>query len=136
MVGGEGLYLSKNNSHLRPGGTIKRPIVSSYFLDRLSHQCVKMLGGTVMSSPSKTTVWMPMYWGDYLRDTGHLTTTEHGAKIGHYWVTGKPLPDDDKRLANIPRWEQRSGAECGKQSATSLPFPMAFGGTSVSTQSY
>ena len=57
---------------------------------------------------------MPLYWGDYLRDTGHLSAAEHGAYlllIGHYWTTGKPLPDSDVLLARIARmspeeWEQ------------------------------
>ena len=43
--------------------------------------------------------WMPMYWGDYARDTGHLNAAGHGAYlmlIKHYWCTGKPLPDDDE----------------------------------------
>jgi len=55
---------------------------------------------------AKPTAWMPMYWGDYLRDTGHLTTGQHGAYlllIAHYWVTGKALPDDDARLSKIVR---------------------------------
>jgi uncharacterized protein YdaU (DUF1376 family) len=46
---------------------------------------------------------MPLYVGDYRRDTAHLTTLEHGAYlllIMHYWETG-PLPDDDRRLAQI-----------------------------------
>lgn len=50
--------------------------------------------------------WMPMFWGDYLRDTGHLSTTEHGAYllfIGHYWSSGGPLPDDDAQLARIAK---------------------------------
>jgi uncharacterized protein YdaU (DUF1376 family) len=49
--------------------------------------------------------WMPWYVGDYLRDTAHLTTLEHGAYlllIAHYWERG-PLPDDDNQLATITR---------------------------------
>lgn len=50
--------------------------------------------------------WMPMFWGDYHRDTGHLNATQHGfylLLIGHYWSTGKPLPDDDAQLWRIAR---------------------------------
>ena len=50
--------------------------------------------------------YMPLYWGDYHRDTGHLTTAEHGAYLlllGHYWCTGKPLPDRDDALARVVR---------------------------------
>ena len=49
--------------------------------------------------------WMAFYWGNYLADTGHLSTVQHGAYlllIGHYWVHGG-LPDDDRQLANITR---------------------------------
>lgn len=52
------------------------------------------------------TAWMPMYWGDYLRDTQHLSTMEHGAYlllIAHYWNTQEALPDDDERLRRITR---------------------------------
>lgn len=48
--------------------------------------------------------WMPMYWGDYARDTGHLNNAAHGAYlmlIKHYWCTGTPLRDDDKELWRI-----------------------------------
>lgn len=55
---------------------------------------------------SRPDTWMPLYWGDYLRDTGHLSTAHHGAyllMIGHYWSTGEPLPDDDSLLWRIVR---------------------------------
>lgn len=53
--------------------------------------------------------WMPMFWGDYLKDTTHLSTAEHGAYlllIAHYWVTRSPLPSDDERLRRIARMEK------------------------------
>ena len=48
---------------------------------------------------------MPLYVGDYLGDTGHLTTTQHGAYLllmMHYWRKGE-LPDDDKQLSKITK---------------------------------
>jgi uncharacterized protein YdaU (DUF1376 family) len=51
-----------------------------------------------MSSP-----WMPLYVGDYLRDTRRLTTLQHGIYmllIMDYWSVGS-LPDDDSQLAQI-----------------------------------
>jgi uncharacterized protein YdaU (DUF1376 family) len=53
---------------------------------------------------------MPIYWGDYLRDTAHLSTAEHGAYmllLAHYWTTGKPIPSDDERLRRITRMDKR-----------------------------
>ena len=49
--------------------------------------------------------WMPLYVGDYLADTGHLTTEEHGAYfllIMHYWVN-ESLPQESKSLAVLAR---------------------------------
>jgi uncharacterized protein YdaU (DUF1376 family) len=47
---------------------------------------------------------MQLYVADYLADTMHLTTEEHGAYlllIFNYWQTGKPIPVS--RLARITR---------------------------------
>jgi uncharacterized protein YdaU (DUF1376 family) len=48
---------------------------------------------------------MPMYWGDYLADTAHFTTTEHGAYlllIGYYWTNGG-LPQDENAIRRIAK---------------------------------
>ena len=48
--------------------------------------------------------YIQLYVSDYLADTAHLTTEEHGAYlllIFNYWQTGKPLRAD--RLASIAR---------------------------------
>ncbi|MGP9834233.1 YdaU family protein [Marinobacter sp. NSM] len=48
--------------------------------------------------------YIQLYTADYLADTMHLTTEEHGAYlllIFNYWQTGKPIPK--KRLQKIAR---------------------------------
>lgn len=47
--------------------------------------------------------FMPFYWGDYWRDTAHLSDSEHVSYlrlISHYWQHGS-LPPIDDRLARI-----------------------------------
>lgn len=59
-----------------------------------------------------TRPWMPLYVADYLADTGHLGTLEHGAYlllIMHYWQNGK-LPTDDAQLARICRMSKSGWA--------------------------
>jgi len=50
-----------------------------------------------------TTAYMPLWVGDYLADTQHLTTTEHGIYlllIMHYWRNG-PIPTDKRKCMRI-----------------------------------
>ena len=61
-----------------------------------------------------STPYMPLFVGDYLADTAHLSTLEHGAYmllIMSYWQTGKPLPATSDRRANVARMSNERWAE-------------------------
>lgn len=67
-----------------------------------------------MAKSAKADLWMPLYIGDYLRDTMHLTTLEHGAYmllIMHYWISG-PIRDHAKVLASITRLSSEDWEDC------------------------
>ena len=50
--------------------------------------------------------YIPLYVADYLADTSHLSTVEHGAYlllIMNYWQRGNGLPANDLQLSRIAR---------------------------------
>ena len=59
--------------------------------------------GSPPQAASASTLWMPLYIGDYLRDTRRLSLAEHGAYIlllMEIWTHGQ-IANDDNRIARI-----------------------------------
>jgi len=57
----------------------------------------------------RSDAYLPFYIGDYLRDTGHLSTEQHGAYLlllMACWTHGR-LPDNDRQLAAIAKASQK-----------------------------
>lgn len=55
---------------------------------------------------AQSDIWFPLYIGDYMADTLHLSTVEHGAYfliLCAYYKNHGPLPDDDQILSKIAR---------------------------------
>jgi len=54
----------------------------------------------------KVDIWMPIYIGDYLRDTQELDGPEHGAYfllLMHYWQKKGVIGDNVERLSKVAR---------------------------------
>lgn len=69
-----------------------------------------------------TDTWMPLYIGDYLRDTAHLSGAEHGAYLlllMHAWTHDGGLPTDPEKLRRIARMD---GDEWDAAGSSVTPF--------------
>jgi uncharacterized protein YdaU (DUF1376 family) len=59
----------------------------------------------------KVDIWMPIYIGDYLRDTVELSAEEHGAYVlllMHYWQKNGEIGSDVDRLSRVARVNEKT----------------------------
>ena len=57
----------------------------------------------------RVSAWMPFFFGDYMRDTGHLSRANHGSYlmlIGHAWTHDGVLPGDSELLRLLAKCER------------------------------
>lgn len=70
-----------------------------------------------MSADAGNTIWTPLYWGDYLRDTQDLDLQQHGAYfrlLAHYYTAGPPIPNTPKvwyRICGAMEDEEKAAVE-------------------------
>lgn len=74
--------------------------------------------------------FMPVYTGDYLRDTQHLSMSEHGAyfkMLMYCWDQQAPLPSDERRLMGICNARSTDEIEAMRRVISEFFVPMADG---------